>query len=305
MGVSETVATAIDGMKVLPTGQGLGATIEGLDLSRPLDDAAAAALLKLLAQYGVLCFPRQTLDAVSQKAFSAHFGALEVNVANSFQEPGHPEVMILSNIVENGKPIGLSDAGQGWHTDMSYSATIAFANVLYGIRIPRRNGKPLGDTEFANMYAAYDDLPDDIKRRLANATAIHDFNKFWEMMRREKGSKRPPLTEEQRRRKPPVSQPVFMTHPVSGRKVLYANPGYAMRIEGMAKEESDALLDFLFEHQLQEKYRYRHHWTEGDVLMWDDIATLHNAIADYGPDEPRLIKRCQVMADKVFAEERA
>ena len=293
-----------EGIRVLPTGQGLGATVEGLDLSIPLDARTEAGVLNLLATYGVLCFPKQTLDAASLKAFAGRFGTLEINVANTFQDAAHPEVMILSNIKEDGKAIGLGDAGQGWHTDMSYSKTIAFANVLYAIEVPRRDGIPLGDTEFANMYAAYDGLPQDIKDRLADATAIHDFNKFWEMMRRRPGCTRPPLTEEQRRRKPPVSQPVFMTHPVSGRKVLYANPGYAMRIEGMDEAESDAMLDFLFEHQLQDKYRYRHKWTEGDVLVWDDIATLHNAIADYGPDEPRLIKRCQVMADKVFSESR-
>lgn len=294
----------IDGITISPTGKGLGGTVEGLDLSVPLDAKTADGLLNLLAEYGVLCFPKQTLDAASLKAFAGKFGTLEINVANVFQDDTHPEVMILSNIKEDGKAIGLGDAGQGWHTDMSYSKTIAFANVLYAIRVPRRGGIPLGDTEFANMYAAYEDLPEDLKTRLADATAIHDFNKFWEMMRQRPGCTRPPLTEEQRRRKPPVSHPIFMTHPVSGRKVLYANPGYAMRIEGMDEAESDALLDFLFEHQLQEKYRYRHSWTEGDVLVWDDIATLHNAIADYGPDEPRLIKRCQVMADKVFSESR-
>ncbi|MGD8810523.1 MAG: TauD/TfdA family dioxygenase [Gammaproteobacteria bacterium] len=292
------------GLTITPTGEGLGATVDGIDLAKPMEDGMADFLLRTLCDYGVLCFPKQTLDPVQQKAFSSRFGSLEVNVAGSFQEPGHPEVMILSNIVEDGKPIGLSDAGQGWHTDMSYSATIAFANVLYGIRIPKRDGVPLGATAFANMYAAYVDLPEDIKTKLEGKVAIHDFNKFWEMIRREKGSTRPPLTEEQRRRKPPVPHPIFMTHPVSGRKVLYCNPGYAIRIEGMPEAESDAMLDYLFEHQLQEKYIYRHRWTEGDVLVWDDIATLHNAIDDYGPDEPRLIKRCQVMADKVFAESR-
>src|SRR6185295_19082581 len=101
-----------------------------------------------------------------------------------------PEVMALSNMVENGRPIGLPEAGQDWHTDMSYSKTIAFASVLYAIRIPRRHGRALGNTEFLNTHAAYAELPDGIKRRLQHATALHDFNKFWEMMRRDKGSNR-------------------------------------------------------------------------------------------------------------------
>ena len=91
------------------------------------------------------------------------FGDLEINVANLFHEPGHPEVMILSNMKKDGKPIGLGDAGQGWHTDMSYSKDIALANVLYAMKVPMRDGRPLGDTQFRNMHAAYDDLPDDIE----------------------------------------------------------------------------------------------------------------------------------------------
>ncbi|UEM24489.1 TauD/TfdA family dioxygenase (plasmid) [Skermanella mucosa] len=291
--------------KIIPSGQTLGASIEGIDLSQPIGSGDFDLVLDALGKHGVVCFPGQNLDAVSLKQFSARFGSLEVNVANSFQEPGHPEVMILSNIVEDGKPIGIADAGQDWHTDMSYSDTIAFANVLYGIKIPRRDGRPLGCTEFANMHAAYDDLPDEIRTRLDGATALHDFNKFWEMMRREKGSTRPPLTEEQRRRKPPVSHPVFLTHPITGRRVLYANPGYTVRINDIPQSESDELLEFLFAHQLDPKYRYKHLWNEGDVLMWENIGTLHNAVSDYRPDEHRLIKRCQVMADWIFDSPRA
>jgi taurine dioxygenase len=287
-------------VRFTPSGEVLGATVEGLDLSRTLTDREFRIVLGALARYGVLRIPDQRIDVAALKAFSARFGALEVNVANTYHEPGHPEVMILSNIRENGRPIGLADAGQDWHTDMSYSAGIAFANVLYGVTIPRRNGVPLGGTEFANMYAACDDLPAEVRARLEGATALHDFNKFWEAMRRRPGSARQPLTEEQRRRKPPVSHPVLLTHPITGRRVLYANPGYTVRIDGWAEPDSDAMLAYLFDHQLQPRYRYLHRWTENDVLLWDDLCTLHNARADYGPDEPRLIKRCQVMADRVF-----
>src|SRR5439155_653143 len=105
------------------------------------------------------------------------------------------------------------------------------------------------------------------------------------------------LTETQRRQKPPVSQPIFLKHPITGRDVLYVNPGYAVHIDGMSDAESEEMLDYLFAHQSQPKFRYAHHWTEGDVLMWDNIGTVHRAIADYGPSEHRLMKRCQVMAD--------
>ena len=291
-------------MKVIGSGQTLGATIAGLDLAQPLSQDEFDEVLRALGRFGAVRFPRQELTGRQLADFSARFGKLEINVANAFQEPGIPEVMILSNIVENGEPIGLADAGQDWHTDMSYSRTIALANVLYGVKIPRRGGKPLGATEFANMHAAYDGLPAEMKRDLEGMTVLHDFNKFWEMMRREKGSRRPPLTEAQKKAKPPVSHPVFLTHPITGRKVLYANPGYSIRINELPRKESDEILEFLFEHQLKAEYRYAFHWQEGDVLMWEDIGTIHNAVADYGPDEHRLVKRCQVMATMFYSEAR-
>jgi len=287
-------------MKVAASGLALGATVEGLDLSRPLGKDQLESVMRALGEHGVLRFPEQDLSGVQLKAFSGQLGDLEINVAGGFQEPGHPEVMILSNIVEDGKPIGLSDAGQDWHTDMSYSRQIAFANVLYGIRIPHRDGKPLGNTHFCNMHAAYDDLPDALKRTLEGKTVLHDFNKFWELMRGREGSRRAPLTEAQRKAKPPVSHPIFLTHPISGRKVLYANPGYSIRINELPEKESEDMLEFLFRHQTQEKYRYAHQWRERDVLVWEDFGTIHNAIADYLPHEHRLIKRCQVMATRFF-----
>ena len=287
-------------MRLIPTGQTLGATVHGLDLSKQIKTQDLETVMQALGRYGVLRFPDQSLSGMELKQFSSQLGELEINVAGGFQEPGHPEVMILSNIVEDGKPIGLADAGQDWHTDMSYSRQIAFANVLFGIKIPRRDGKPLGSTDFCNMHAAYDGLPGELKRKLEGKTVLHDFNKFWEKMRGREGSRRAPLTEAQRKAKPPVSHPVFLTHPITGRKVLYANPGYSMKINEMDEKESTETLDFLFEHQTRPEYRYSFHWTEGDVLVWEDFGTIHNAIADYGPNEHRLIKRCQVMATRFF-----
>ena len=293
-------------MNFVASGQTLGARVDGLDLSVPLSDADFATLEQALGKYGVLCYPRQTLSSLQLKTFAERFGKLEINVANAYQDPDLPEVMILSNKRDaNGKPLGLSDAGQDWHTDMSYSDMIAFTNVLYGIEIPHRDGEPLGNTEFCNMHAAYDELPEDLKTRLAGMSITHDFAKFWDKMRLAKGSNRAPLSEAQRRAKPPVTHPVFLKHPITGRLVLYANPGYSIRINELPADESTRILDFLFAHQLQEKFQYRHRWSVGDVLMWDNMGTLHNTIPDYGPDEHRYIKRCQVMANRYFGAARA
>lgn len=289
-------------MDIKPTGEALGARIFGVDLSKPVSDGDFRTILRALGEHGVIVFPRQTIETGDLVRFGKMFGDLEINVANLYHEPDHPEVMILSNMKKEGKPIGLGDAGQGWHTDMSYSKDIALANVLYAMKVPVRDGRPLGDTQFRNMHAAYDGLPADIKKRVEGRTATHDFIKFWDMMRAKPGSTRGPLTPEQRRQKPPVSQPIVQTHPITGRKILYCNPGYAMFIDGMDKAESDELLDYLFKHQEQPKFFYAHKWTEGDVLMWDNIGTVHNAIPDYGPDEPRYMRRIQVMATKDYAK---
>ncbi|MGH7154657.1 MAG: TauD/TfdA dioxygenase family protein, partial [Acetobacteraceae bacterium] len=282
---------------VTPSGAGvpLGARIAGIDLAAPVSRGDFALILRTLAAHGVVCFPDQHLDAAAQAAFSRRFGTLEVHVSGAFQVPEHPDVMVLSNIVENGRPIGLADAGQDWHTDMSFSRTIAFVNVLHALEVPRRDGRVLGDTLFADMAAAFDDLPPALRVRLETLTATHDFAKFWDMMRARggAGSVRKPLTEAQRARKPPVSQPIVLRHPLSGRRILYANPGYTVRIDGLSEAEGGALLEALFAHQLQTRYQYAHRWAEGDVLMWDNIRTMHYAVPDYGPSEHRLMRRCQ------------
>jgi taurine dioxygenase len=288
-------------LTIEPTGAVLGATVRGLDLARPFDESDVGRILLALGRHGVLRFPEQQLDFASLKRFSELFGEIQGNpIRDADPAREYPEIGILSNLKEDGKYVGSPDAGQDWHTDITYRAVPGFVNVLYGIRIPHRDGKPLGGTEFSNMHLAYEDLPSEIKSRLAQMTATHNFEKFWEHMRRNHGSERSAMTDEQRRRRPPVIHPVFLTHPITGRKVLYCNPGYAVRINELPERESDEMLEFLFAHQLQIKFRYTHVWTENDALLWDHLGTIHRAIADYRPDEIRLIRRCQVMATKVF-----
>ena len=289
-------------LTIEPTGAVLGATVRGVDLGGDIDDATFGRILGALGAHGVLRFPGQQLDLGQLRRFSERFGEIQGPSAGApdVSAATYADVGVLSNLKENGAYVGLPDAGQDWHTDMSYRDVMGFVNVLYGIRIPRRDGKALGGTEFSNMHAAYDALPEAMKTRLDGMTVTHDFAKFWEYMRREKGSARPPMTAEQKRRRPPVVHPLFLTHPITGRKVLYCNPGYAVRINELDVAESERVLGALFEHQLRMEFRYTHTWTEHDVLVWDHLGTIHRAIADYGPDEIRLMQRCQVMATKVF-----
>lgn len=287
-----------------PTGAVLGAVARGLDLAQPLGERDMGAILLALGRHGVLRFPDQRLGLGDLKRFSEQFGEIQGPAARDRDETQeYPQIDILSNLKENGKYIGSPDAGQDWHTDMTYREVPGFVNVLYGIRIPQRDGKPLGGTEFANMHAAYEALPAALKARLDGMTATHNIEKFWEHMRRVHNSPRPPMTDEQRRRRPPVVHPLILTHPITGRKVLYCNPGFVVRINELSERESDEMLEYLFAHQLAPQFRWTNAWAENDLLIWDHLGTLHRAIADYGPDEIRLIRRCQVMATKVFDPE--
>lgn len=291
-------------LTIEPTGAVLGAVARGIDLAQPLGKRDMGTILLALGRHGVLRFPNQHLHLGDLKRFSEQFGEIQGPATRGRAETQeYPEIDILSNLKEDGNYIGSPDAGQDWHTDMTYREVPGFVNVLYGIRIPHRDGKPLGGTEFANMHAAYEALPDDIKTRLDGMTATHNIEKFWEHMRRVHNSPRPPMTDEQRRRRPPVVHPLFLTHPITGNKVLYCNPGFAERINELPKRESDEMLEYLFAHQLQPQFRWTNAWAENDLLIWDHLGTLHRAIADYGPDEIRLIRRCQVMATKVFDPE--
>ncbi len=288
-------------LTIEPSGAVLGATARGIDLAEPLGKRDMGRILLALGRYGVLRFPDQQLDLAALKRFSEQFGEIQ-GPATRDRDPNreYPEIDLLSNLKVDGKYVGAPDAGQDWHTDMTYREVPGFVNVLYGIRIPRRDGKPLGGTEFANMHLAFEALPAEIKTRLDGMTATHNIEKFWEHMRRVHNSPRPPMTEEQRRRRPPVVHPVFLTHPITGCKVLYCNPGFVERINELSPRDSDEMLEYLFAHQLQPQFRWTNVWTENDLLIWDHLGTLHRAIADYRPDEIRLIRRCQVMATKVF-----
>jgi taurine dioxygenase len=287
-------------LTVTPSGKILGASVQGVDLRGDLPASDFAAILRALGMHGVLCFPGQALEAADLRRFSARFGDIQIIRGIPHHEPGMPEVTILSNVRVDGKLIGAPDAGQSWHTDMTYAQTMGFVNVLSAFKVPMRDGRALGGTEFTNTQAAAADLPPALIERLSGLTATHDLEHYWEYMRREKASQRPALSEEQRRQRPPVHHPVLLTHPITGRPVIYVNPGFTVRIDGIPQSESDDLLQSLFDHVLQPRYRYVHEWTVGDLLLWDHLGTWHYARPDYTADEQRLMKRCQVMATRIF-----
>jgi taurine dioxygenase len=288
-------------MRIEESGRPIGARVSGIDLGNATPQEFAE-FEEVFARHGVLAVSDQRLDAASLLAFARRLGDVYANPTHAFKWPGLPEIMILSNKRDaGGKLIGLADAGEGWHTDMSYNEVPGKATALYGIEIPHRDGKPLGDTLFASMCAVWDALPAELRDKVEGRSAEHDFAKFYDRMIREKASERPPLTPEQRAKRPPVIHPMVGSHPRTGRKFLYADPGYTTRILGLPKDESDRVLEALFEFQVRDEFTFRHVWRAHDVLLWDNWATIHMATGGYAPDEPRYMLRAQVVGNSALA----
>ncbi|MPZ44298.1 MAG: TauD/TfdA family dioxygenase [Betaproteobacteria bacterium] len=277
----------------------LGAEIAGVDLGQPMSDATFRHIEDAFHEHCVLAFRNQRLTPQAHIAFSRRFGDLLVHVLKQHNDPDFPQVLVLSNIVENGKPIGIQDGGQYWHTDLSYTAEPSRCSLLYAVEIPFENGVALGDTLFVNTCAAYEALPDEMKARLAGLRATHNYNARYSQMR-QKGSTRTELDEGQKKAVPEVVHPVVRTHPFTGRKSLYVNEGFVTGIVGTAKAESERLLAELYDHVTQPRFMYRHRWQVGDLLMWDNCSTQHNAVANYGPHQRRHMRRTTVRGSTPF-----
>jgi taurine dioxygenase len=269
----------------------MGAEIVGLDLSQPLDDVGFAAVRRaFLDSEGVLILRDQHITPEQHIAFSRRFGPLMIHVLRQFLLPGHPEILLVSNVIENGKPVGLGDAGRYWHSDLSYAAEPSLGSLLHAQEIPSEGG----DTSFANMYAAYEALPADLKRTLDGKRAVHSYRKSYERM---SGSTwRPPLTEAQKEEVQEVTHPVVRTHPETGRKALFVNEGFTSRILDMPEADSSALLDRLFAHSTELRFRYRHQWRDHDLVFWDNRCAIHLA---HGcpPELRRHMHRTTVQGD--------
>ena len=288
-------------LSIEPSGAILGATIHGIDTSdtTPLSLAVIGTVLKAIGRWGVLRFPgKARLTPVQQLAFARNFG--ETQKLKGLMLPDYPEISVLSNIIENGEHIGTPEAGIVFHRDMTYRDPPGFCNLLHAIKVPRRDARPLGATKFTDSEAAYDDLPDDVKARIEGLRGVNTAKRYVEII----VSQFPPEISKShvgRHSREDFSQPLVLTHPITGRKVLFADYGHFERIEGESLGEREAveLRDYLNDHQLQEKYQYIQTWTEGDIVMWDNMRTLHCAVLDYAEDEYRHMERCQILSDKI------
>ncbi len=261
----------------------IGAEVQDIDLAASLPEGAFAWLRDALDRQGLLLFRGQSLSPDELIDFSRHFGPLQEVAQKHYQMAGKPEIYIIGNAEEGGQRVADKSVGRLWHSDQSFIQYPAMGSLLYGFQCPAEGA----DTLFANMFMAYDALPEETKQRIEGLHAVHSFAKYYELLR-ERDPSQPPLTEERRAAYPDVVHPLVRKHPRTGRKALYVNPAYATRIVELDEPESRALLDALFEFQVRDDFVYRHKWQDGDVLFWQNVGLNHKGTAF---DEARYTRR--------------
>ena len=259
-------------MEVRPISEVLGARIEGVDLTQPIEDKAFARIEAALHEHGFIVFPGQELQPAQLVAFARLWGPPEPHVIDTFHHPEDPNILMLSNVVRDGRPMGLADAGTYFHTDYSYLDVPARCTILYAIEMPRsRKG-----TTFANQRRAYDELPDAMKKRIEGLIARHHYGNRDDLDERSR-TVASLLNADQKKKVTWVRHPIVRPHPRTGKKTLYAVSGSSFAIEGMGEEEGRALLDELKAHATQPRYRYTYEYSVGDVIVWDNAQLLHAA----------------------------
>lgn len=269
-------------------GEALGAEITGLDASKELSEREQAYVIDALDHHGVIVLRNQDMTPQQQVAFSQKLGKMRVSFMTDVSVRGVPELTVVSNIVEDGKPIGLVDAGALWHTDGSYLPVPDMYTVLYSLQIPEHDGEPLGDTLFLSTVAAYEALPDGTRKKLDKAQAVHSLTHHIQK-KVENNFKAPPVKSP----RPDVVHPAVRIHPNSGQRCIYLTEGHTKELVGYSPEDSQALLAEVAAHVKQPRFVYRHRWQRGDLLIWDNCSTQHLAITDYGT-QPRRLHRAGI-----------
>lgn len=272
------------GLRIEQMGETFGARILGADL-RGADEATLRAVHRAWLDYHLVSVPGQTLEQADFVRFSRAMGPLEQHRARHWHTLEAPEIMVLSNVKkDDGKPKGLADAGTYWHSDSTFNAEPSRGTVLYGVQIPAEGG----DTLFADMEAAWAEMPAHLQRRLEGLRAVHNYS-----VRPNRPEGEAPAED--------VVHPVVRTHPDTGRKAVYINPSYVKGIEGLSEEESRELMEATFQHCLQARYQLRYQWRVGDVVLWDNASVLHAATTLHlPPDQHRTLWRCIVSGGRPY-----
>ncbi|MEM9880764.1 MAG: TauD/TfdA family dioxygenase [Pseudomonadota bacterium] len=263
---AQTLSPSTETMTCAPLRDDFGTLISGVDAATASDET----LKKVVDQFertGAIVLRDQKMQPEDLKHFLRQFGELEGHTLQEYTLPGHPEIYILSNIVENGRPIGAHNDGVGWHTDYSYKEKPVKCTMLYAVEVPAEGS----DTLLADCCAAYDALPTDRREKLEGLKLHHSYKFFME--NREHGRmKLPPEIE---RANPDVVHPLIRTHPANGRKALWPSTGTVKEVIGMPGQEGLDMLDELIAFVTQDQFVYRHKWQVGDLVLWDNRCTLH------------------------------
>ena len=258
----------------------LGAEVIGLDLTRAVSAEDFKRLHEAHLEHHVLVFRDQRITPQQQIDFSRLFGPLQIHVLQQFQLADHPEILIVSNIKENGQPIGLGDAGHYWHSDLSYKDTPSLGSLLHAQELPAEGG----DTLFANMHLAWETLPAALQQAVQGRMAEHSYlAKYAELQQRNPW--RPNLTQQQIDQVAPVAHPIVRTHPETGRRALFVSEHFTTRILDMPEVESRDLLDQLYAHSVKPAHLYCHQWQPHDMVFWDNRSLMH--LAGGTPDDQR------------------
>lgn len=264
-----------------PLGRVIGAEIDGVDLAEPLTPELRAELNRALLEWKVLFFRDQRITSAQQRAFAAHWGELETN---PFIPRGETD-----EVTRFERTATMPGYENIWHTDVTWRPSPALGSVLRLIEVP-----PIGgDTMWADMAAAYDNLPGDVRARIDGLTAVHDYLPGFERFTD------PALLAAWQERFPPVEHPVVRTHPETGRRTLFVNQAFTTHIVGLERAESDRLLRYLFLQAHTPEFQIRFTWRPDSVAFWDNRATQHYAVNDYHP-HPRIAERVAIAGDKPF-----
>ncbi|TVY07806.1 TauD/TfdA dioxygenase family protein [Paenibacillus cremeus] len=267
---------------VKPLGPLIGAEIEGVDLREPVSPELHQELNRALLEWKVIFFRNQQITSEQQRAFARLWGELE---SHPFLPRGNSEEVV--RFAKNDQTVGRENS---WHSDVSWRLTPALGAILRLIEVPESGG---GDTLWADMAAAYDNLSDEVKERIEGLTAVHDFTHAF-------GVKLPPDELAARQEEFPAAlHPVVRTHPETGRRLLYVNPNFTTRIVGLEPDESERLLQLLFRQAHIPEYQVRFRWEPNAIAFWDNRATQHYAVSDYYP-ERRIAERVAISGDRPY-----
>lgn len=279
------------GVAVVPTGAALGADIVGVDLSQPVAPETFAVIRQAWLDHLVLRFRGQRIRDPEFLAFARLFGELDKapkHASKAVEDP-YPEITVMSNIVENGKPIGnLGHYEAVWHTDMSYNDVTPTGSLLYSIEVPAEGG----NTGFSNMYEAFDTLPPALRREILGRSCKHDCS------RNSAGELRHGFREvTDPREAPGAVHPLVITHPETRRNALFLGRRHNAYIVGLPLAESEDLLNQLWAHATQKRFEWYQVWQVGDLVMWDNRCCMHRRDS-FDPNARRLLRRTQVRGVK-------